>query len=112
LHEHLLQGRAAGAAEFLRHVGGAETEFAGPLGMPGDHVGGQIAIREFRLDLERDQFVGERGGPRPDLDVLLGQPVHRTPCACSRARAPTRVLPANPTLATSESSATDGFPLS
>ena len=79
LHEHLLQGRAATAAEFLRHVGGAETEFAGPLGLPGDHVGGQIAISEFRLDLERDQLVGERGRARPYLEVFLGQPVHRTP---------------------------------
>jgi hypothetical protein len=93
LHEHLLQSRAATAAEFLRHVGGAETEFAGPLGLRGDHIGGQIATSEFRLDLERDQLVGERGRPRPDLEVFLGQPVHRTPCFWRRGGRGRRRMP-------------------
>jgi hypothetical protein len=62
LDEDLLQRGAAAAAEFPGHVGGRQPQFAGPLRVPGDYVGRQFPARHLGLDLEREQFPGERRG--------------------------------------------------
>ena len=71
LDQHLLQARAAAAAELGGHVGGVQAQLAGPLGVRGGHVGGQFPGRRLGLLLEGDQLVRELAGPGLDPLVFL-----------------------------------------
>ena len=76
LDQHLLERGAAAAAQLDGHVGGGQAQLAGPLGVPGGHVGGQFTAGQLGLLLERDQLVGEAAGPGLNLAVCFGEAVH------------------------------------
>ena len=65
LHEHLLQRRAAQAADLDRHVRRVEAELDGPGLVRGRHAVGQVPAGQLGLDLERDHLVDERRGRGP-----------------------------------------------
>ncbi len=77
LHQHLLQGAAAAAAQLGRHVGRMQPELACPRGVLGRHRRGQLAAGRLGLFLERDQLVGEAASTLLDRQVLFRQAVHR-----------------------------------
>jgi hypothetical protein len=76
LHQDLLEGGAAAPAELGRHVGRVQAQFAGPLGVPGGQIGGQLAVGGLGLLLERDELVREGAGPGLDGQVFGRQSVH------------------------------------
>src|SRR4029077_8108957 len=79
LDQYLLQGRAPAAAELLGHVRRAEPKLAGPHGVASCQICGQLAACQLSLLLVRDHLVRERASTLLDVEVVFGQPVHRTP---------------------------------
>jgi hypothetical protein len=71
LHQHLLEGREAAAAQLFRHVDGLEAELADLPLLRLQHLGGQLAPVQLGLHLERQQLVDEGAGTLLDLAVGL-----------------------------------------
>jgi hypothetical protein len=71
LHQHLLEGREAAAAELLGHVDGLEAELGDPSPVGLQQPVGQLAAGQLGLDLMGEQLVGQGPGGRLDLPVRL-----------------------------------------
>ena len=71
LHQHLLEGGEAAAAELLGHVDGLEAEVGDPTPVLVHQAVGQLAATQPGLDLVSEQLVGQGPGRRLDLPVRL-----------------------------------------